>query len=182
MGDLSSVKTPIRRFRALPAISILAACATIQGTGRAQTAVSPSPPPPPSPPADAPPAPATPATSPTLQAPPPPATSHGNTAAWVTGGLAIAAAATGTVFGVIALGDKSDFEKQPTYSKANAGNDSAAYCDAAFGAALVLGATSVILLLAHDDPPPATASRSVTLTASPVVTPHGGGVGAVLRF
>jgi hypothetical protein len=180
MGDLPSVKTPIRRFRSLAALLTLAA-SMVQGTGLAQPAESPPPAPPPDAPsyAPAPSAPATPATSP---APPPPAASHGNTAAVVTGGLAIAAVATGTVFGVIALGDKSDFEKQPTYAKANAGNDSAAYCDAAFGAALVLGATSVILLLSHDDAPPRTASHAVTLTASPVVTPHGGGVGAVLRF
>jgi hypothetical protein len=181
MGDLPSVKTPNRRFRPLAALLTLAACAMVEGTGRAQPAESPPPAPPPDAPssAPAPPAPATPATSP---APPPPAASNGNTAAFVTGGLAIAAVATGTVFGVIALGDKSDFEKQPTYAKANAGNDSAAYCDAAFGAALVLGATSVILLLARDDTPPRAANHAVTLTASPVVTPHGGGVGAVLRF
>ncbi len=177
------VKTPRRRSRSLAALPTLAACAMIQGTGLAQQADAPAPAAsPPEAVTQAPAPPAAPAPS-TTPAPPPAAASHGSkTAALVTGGLAIAAAATGTVFGVIALGDKSDFEKQPTYAKANAGNDSAAYCDAAFGAALVLGATSVILLLAHDDAPAPTAARALTVTASPVVLAHGGGMGAVLRF
>jgi hypothetical protein len=154
----------------------------IHGAAQAEPAASPAPTtasdvPPPTP---APPDATTPAASPAP--PPPPATSHGNTAAWITAGLAVAGAATGTVLGIMALGDKSDFQKHPTYDKANAGNDSAAYCDAAFGAAAVLGVTSVILFLAHDDAPPAAASRPSTWAAAPVVTPHGAGLGAVLRF
>jgi hypothetical protein len=178
------VKTSISRFRSVVALLAFAGCSMIHGTGHAQPAPSPAPTPSIEVPTAAatPPDVSTPAASPAPPAPsPPPARSHGNTAAWITAGLAVAGAATGTVLGIVALGDKSDFQKHPTYDKANAGNDSAAYCDAAFGAAVVLGVTSVILFLAHDDAPPATASRA-TLTASPVVTPHGAGLGAVLRF
>jgi hypothetical protein len=113
-------------------------------------------------------------------------------AAYVAGGLAIVAAGVGTAFGVIALNDKSDFQRSPTFAKADQGNDFAAYADASFGAAVLLGATSIVLFLATGDGPatpaaqPATVASRKTFTfeASPVLFPHGkgGGAGAVLRF
>jgi len=189
MAGATSAKTRVPHARSRAALLAFASCLVVEGTAWSEPTTPPAPASsveapaaaaPPAPPASPePPAPAAPSAPP--PAPPLPARSHGNTAALVTGGLAIAAAATGTVFGVLALGDKSDFEKHPTYDKANAGNDSAAYCDAAFGAAVVLGVTSAILFLARDDGP-ASAPSPVALTASPVVTPHGAGVGALLRF
>jgi len=135
------------------------------------TAASPSP---------APPAPPTPS-------PPPPSASL---APYIAGGLAVVAAGMGVAFGVLALDSKSDFEKSPTRSEASSGNDYAAYCDASFGAAVLAGATSVVLFLAqrdvHPDPvvaPAGAAKASVTtFVASPILVPHGAGAGLTVRF
>jgi len=169
------------KTRVLAAVLAFALGSTFARAGRADPA-APTPAAPPAADAKPPGPPPPPAPAPASGAPSPPPPSHGRTGAFVTAGLALAAAGTGAVLGIVALGDKSDFEKHPTYDKANAGNDSAAYCDAALGAALVLGATSVILFLTHDDAAPAGASRPAAFTASPIVTPHGAGAGAVLRF
>jgi hypothetical protein len=114
--------------------------------------------------------------------------------AFATGALAVAAAGVGTVFGVIALGDKSDFDKNPTTSKADDGDTHALIADMAFGVAITFGVTSAVLFLTKDDETPAAASttehapsktvasKSVTLTPTPFVGPHSGGGGFLLRF
>ena len=115
----------------------------------------------------------------------------------VTGGLAIAAAAVGTVFGVIALGNKSDFDKNPTTQTADDGDTHALIADMAFGVALTFGVTSAVLFLTKDESVAATSSahtpvttaaahvpkkKAVTITPTPIVGPHTGGAGFVLRF
>jgi len=141
----------------------------------------------------APPVAVTPAPPPPAAAPPP-AEPRSKVPAYITGGLAVAAAGVGTVFGIIALGDKSDFDKNPTSGKADDGENHALIADMAFGVALTLGVTSAVLFFSHDETtPPAAASakghvvakakpRAITITPSPIVTPHGGGAGALLRF
>jgi hypothetical protein len=115
----------------------------------------------------------------------------------VTGGLAIAAAGVGTVFGIIALGNKSDFDKNPTTQTADDGDTHALIADMAFGVALTFGVTSAVLFLTKDESVPATSSAhtttttataraakktAVTVTPTPIVGPHTGGAGLVLRF
>jgi hypothetical protein len=114
----------------------------------------------------------------------------------VTGGLAIAAAAVGTVFGVIALGDKSDFDKNPTTQTADSGDTHALIADMAFGVAVTFGVTSAVLFLTKDESVTPTSSihgattakataakkTAVTFTPTPIVGPHSGGAGFVLRF
>ncbi|HEX4448732.1 MAG TPA: PEGA domain-containing protein [Polyangiaceae bacterium] len=105
----------------------------------------------------------------------------------VTGGLAIAAAGVGTVFGIIALNDKSDFDKNPTSHTADNGDTHALIADMAFGVALTFGVTSAVLLLTKDEPPSATSStraraHTATITPTPIVGPHIGGAGLVLKF
>jgi hypothetical protein len=119
----------------------------------------------------------------------------------VAGGLAVVGGGIGAGFGVAARNDKSQFDKHPTINAGNAGNDNAVYSDAAFGAAVVLGATSVVLFFTGrdqpDSPPPTpvaaqkpagaspakgASSRSVTFAAAPVLLPQGGGASALLRF
>ena len=154
------------------------------------------PPPPvaPAPVAAAPPPPATPLPA------EPPAEPRSLVPAYITGGLAVAAAGVGTVFGVMALGDKSDFNKAPTASKADDGENHALIADMAFGVAITMGVTSAVLFLTHDEPAPTkvgarsirsrTGSRGgvtgksqpVTVTPAPIVTSHGGGAGALVRF
>ena len=119
----------------------------------------------------------------------------------ITGSLAIAAAGVGTVFGVIALNDKSDFNKNPTTATADSGDTHALIADMAFGVALTFGVTSAVLFLTKDESPAATSSTrrattakadgseakadkktAVTFTPTPIVGPHVGGAGFVLRF
>jgi hypothetical protein len=121
---------------------------------------------------------------------PPPPQPRSKLPAFITGGLAVAAAGVGTVFGALALSDKSDFNKNPTSSKADDGENHALIADMAFGVAITLGVTSAVLFLSRDEAPASTATKTtptvaknaVSVSALPVVTPHGGGASAVVRF
>lgn len=115
--------------------------------------------------------------------------------AYVTGGLAVVAAGVGTVFGILALSDKSDFDKNPTSSKADDGENHALIADMAFGVAVTFGVTSAVLFLTKDDqlqPPAAkivpshkTAAakpQKFKIVPAPILTPHSAGAGALIRF
>jgi hypothetical protein len=152
--------------------------------------LDPEPPPPPPPVAAMPPPP------PPAPPPPPPPEPRSKLPAYITGGLAVAAAGVGTVFGIMALGDKSDFDKNPTTSKADNGDTHALIADMSFGVALTFGVTSAVLFLTKDEAPPATTSSTarpltakadtkksgVTITPTPIVGPHSGGAGFLLKF
>jgi hypothetical protein len=144
------------------------------------------PPPPPAPVVAAPPAP------PPAPAPPP-VEARSLIPAFITGGLAVAAAGVGTVFGVLALNDKSDFDKNPTTSTADNGDTHSLIADMAFGVAITFGVTSAVLFLTQDEPTPAAASSSaphkaeaksdrVTFTPTPMVGPHTAGAGFLMQF
>jgi hypothetical protein len=156
---------------------------------------APAPPSPPEPVATAAPA--------AVASPPPPPQPHSKVPAFVTGGLAVAAAGVGTVFGVLALNDKKDFDKNPTTQTADNGDTHALIADMAFGVALTFGVTSAVLFLTKDEqpsPPPATAKavaaserqrnneardsnkEGVRVTPMPWVGPRSGGAGFMLRF
>ena len=113
---------------------------TISATLDAEAAAPPPPPPPPAPVAAA----AAPAAAPP---PPPPPEPRSKVPAFITGGLAVIAAGVGTVFGVLALNDKSNFDKNPTTSTADNGDTHALIADMAFGVALTFGVTSAVLFL-----------------------------------
>jgi hypothetical protein len=152
-------------------------------------AVPPPPPPPPVPVAENPPPP------PPAPPPPPP---RSKIPAYVTGGLAVVSAGIGTVFGILALSDKSDFDKNPTADKADDGENHALIADMAFGVAITFGVTSAVLFLTNDEPAAAAAAKAkakaqvakgappappkVTVRPAPIITPHGGGAGALIRF
>lgn len=114
--------------------------------------------------------------------------------AYVTGGIAVAAAGVGTAFGIMALNDKSEYDKTPTSELADDGENHALVADMAFGLAITFGVTSAVLFLTHDEPAAnASAKRApakiakpkksdVSVSAAPIVTPHGGGAGALIRF
>jgi hypothetical protein len=146
------------------------------------------PPPPPPPPvvAEAP-APAPP--------PPPPPEPRSKIPAYVTGGVAIVAAGVGTVFGIKALGQSSDFKTTPTTQKADDGENNALVADMMFGIAITFGVTSAVLFLSNDAPQAAKADPAkgapkvakkapakITVTPTPYITPSGGGAGALVRF
>ncbi len=158
-------------------------------------------------PAPAPPPP--PAQPPLPVSPPPPALAPADNVmhrsplpAYITGGLAVSAAIVGTVFGAIALSDKSDFDKNPTSSKADTGENHALVADMAFGVAITLAVTSAVLYFTRDEAVTASTSKNETdedkahakrmaarrqseqpsFGLAPIMTPHGGGAGALLRF
>jgi hypothetical protein len=149
-----------------------------------------APPPPPPPPPPAPPAAAAP------PPPPPPPPPPSKLPAFITGGLAVAAAGVGAVFGVMALNDKSNFDKNPTTSTADDGDTHSLISDMAFGVAITFGVTSAVLFLTKDESTatassggrPAVAkvasprSTAVTVTPVPVVGSHSGGAGVLVRF
>jgi hypothetical protein len=115
----------------------------------------------------------------------------------VTGGLAIVAAGVGTVFGIMALSDKSQFDKNPTTQTADNGDTHALIADMSFGVALTFGVTSAVLFLTRDEAPAASSAtprtttakaeadskrNRITVTPTPVVGPHSGGAGFTVRF
>jgi hypothetical protein len=135
---------------------------------------------------------------PAQQPPPPPPEPRSKVPAYVTGGLAIVAAGVGTVFGIMTLSDKSDYDKNPTTSTADNGDTHALICDMSFGVALTFGVTSAVLFLTKDEPPPAAAAAKpltleakaaadakrnrIKVTPTPIVSGNSGGAGLLVRF
>jgi hypothetical protein len=125
--------------------------------------------------------------------PPPPPQPRSKLPAIITGGLAIVAAGIGTAFGIITLNDKSTFNKDPTESEAETGQNHALIADMSFGVAITLGVTSIVLLCTKDEDASNTKAASLPtvrlskregaiLSAAPFLTPHGGGAGALFSF
>lgn len=124
-------------------------------------------------------------------APPPPAKPKSKLPAIITGGLAVLAVGFGTGFGVAALMNKSDYDKNPSSGLADAGENNALVADMLFGVAITLGVTSAVLFFTKDeatDKPKATLApvaprdAKIQITPVPIVTRNGGGVGAMVRF
>jgi hypothetical protein len=103
---------------------------------------------------------------------------------YVTLGIAGAAAIVGTIFGVRALGDKKDYDKNPTAKGADDVERNALIADMAFGVTLTLGVTGIVLLLADDSRQTASSpsSNSAGLHLLPYVSPKGAGAAASLSF
>ena len=98
----------------------------------------------------------------------------------------------GTGFGIKALSQSSDFDKNPTTKKADDGENNALVADMMFGVAITFGVTSAVLFLASDSPASAKAAapktakappkKKITVIPAPYVTPTGGGAGALVQF
>jgi hypothetical protein len=100
-------------------------------------------------------------------------------------GLAGAGAIVGTVFGVLSLGAKQDFEDDPTPEKADDVDSITQVADIAFASALGLGVAGTILLLNSRDPePPKASARATTkrVLVAPYAGPTGGGAAARFTF
>jgi hypothetical protein len=116
--------------------------------------------------------------------------------AFTLAGVAVAGAGAGIAFGVLALNDKSSFDAHPTYHAASSASENAVLSDVCLGGGVIAAVTSVILFVrAYQTSPEAAASShtplvapaskgssSVSLTLTPLITVHGGGAGAALRF
>ncbi len=119
-----------------------------------------------------------------LPKPPPPAP-RSNVPAYVTLGLAGVGAVVGTIFGISALGAKSDFKTTPTTDNADKTDRNALIADMSFAVALTFGVTGAVLLLSNDTtaaPKTATtgAPRKPVKSAMPrgFVAPYAGPTGA----
>ena len=112
-----------------------------------ELAVKPPPPPPPAP------TPEPVAAAPAPLPPPAPVEKRSKAPAYVTLGIAGAAAIVGGIFGAKALGSKSDFNKNPTTKSADDTERNALIADMAFGVAITLGVTGIVLLTSDDDAP-----------------------------
>lgn len=113
----------------------------------------------------------------------PPLPERSRVPAYVTLGIAGASAVVGTIFGIQALGDERDFKDAPTTSKADDVERNALIADMAFGVALTLGITGIVLLVADDpapDQPPAVSQSRLRVV--PYVAPTGAGAAATLEF
>ncbi len=121
-----------------------------------------------------------------------PKAAQDRTAAYVTGGIALLAAGSGTAFGLMALAQKSDFDKAPTKATADRGENYSLVADMSFGLALTFGLTSAVLFLTDDEEPAAAtkaASRGAYKAATklqirpiPMIAPGVAGAGATFRF
>jgi hypothetical protein len=150
-------------------------------------------PPPPPPPVVAPPPPVVAVEPPKPVAPPP--APRSNVPAYVTLGLAGAGAIVGTIFGVSALGAKSDFNAPggATVENADKTDRNALIADMSFAVALTFGVTGAVLLLSNDAPTETKAAsnsapRKPVKSAmprgfvAPYAGPTGGGAAAFMTF
>jgi hypothetical protein len=120
--------------------------------------------------------------------PPPPVEKHSKVPAYVTLGIATGGAIVGTIFGVKALQSKSDFDSNPTTQNADDTERNALIADMAFGVAVTLGVTGIVLLTSSDDA--ASPAKAAKLHTPPKgtfhVTPYfgreSGGAAARLTF
>jgi PEGA domain-containing protein len=125
---------------------------------------------------------------------------RGSGLAYAAGGLAVVAAGVGAVFGIVALNDKGEYERNPTTQNADNRSTHALFADVALGAALTFGVMSGVLFLTNGRstgspngatqpslPKAAGVGRlarpnAIMITPTPLVSPHGGGAGIVVRF
>jgi hypothetical protein len=102
---------------------------------------------------------------------------------YVAGGVALAGVAAGTVLGLLALSEQSDFDAMPTEETADAGERLALFADLSFGVAAVAGVTMAVLLATSasggddSEESPGAAARVV-----PFIAQSGAGVACGGRF
>jgi tetratricopeptide (TPR) repeat protein len=109
------------------------------------------------------------------------------TAVWVTAGVAAAALVTGTVLGFLALSEQSEFDENPTESRADRGERFALFADVSFGIAAAAAITGLVLYLTgvgrddddDEEPAPADAAR---LRLRPLAGREAGGMAAQVEF
>jgi PEGA domain len=109
---------------------------------------------------------------------------------YVVFGLAGAGAVVGTIFGVRALNDKKEFERNPSDSAADKAERDATISDIGFGAAITLGLAGLVMATVTEGLPTGRAKDAETkntparpaFSLSPYVNRPFGGASAVWRF
>lgn len=76
---------------------------------------------------------------------------------WVAGGLAAAGLVAGSVFGFIALGERAEFDRNPSVELRDAGESHALLADVFFGAAVLSAGVALVVYLSDRAAPPASA-------------------------
>ena len=124
--------------------------------------------------------------------PPPPAppAPKSHVASYIMWGVGAASLAVGTVYGVMALQAKKDFDDKPTYDGADKTENRAIVSDVALGAGLILAITGTVFYFVKDEPrDTAAASKSTKqrlvrndLRVQPYVGARTGGGTLSLRF
>lgn len=109
------------------------------------------------------------------------------TPAITTGVVAGVALVSFVVNGILALQNRSDFEKDLSTDTANSADTHAILADISLGAAIALGLTSAILFVRYgkdkQEPEPTPAAKlKPTFMASPIFTKDSAGAGATIRF
>jgi hypothetical protein len=127
-----------------------------------------------------------PAPEPAPTPPPAPPPAKSKVPAYITLGVAGAGAIVGTFFGIKALSAKSDFDDAPTNDTADDVERNALISDMAFGVAITLGVTGIVLLTSSDGDTKESVSRNLPKRAkvnvAPYVSPQGGGAAARWTF
>jgi hypothetical protein len=100
----------------------------------------------------------------------------------VTLGLGGAGLISGTLFGIMALGAKKDFNDDPTTANADTAERNALIADMSFGIALTLGITGVVLLTAEDEEAAAETAQKQRVLVAPYADKKGGGIAGLFRF
>ena len=101
----------------------------------------------------------------------------------VTGSLGAAGLIAGTVLGILALSERSDYDKQPTEAGADRGERLALFADVGFGVGAMALVTTAVLLLTHDDvKSPEPGPQTSRLELIPSITARGASATAKVRF
>jgi hypothetical protein len=102
----------------------------------------------------------------------------------VTASLGAVGIVTGTVLGILALKERSDFNANPTDAGADRGERLALFSDVGFGIGAMSLITTAVLLFTHDDPHPSEArpEQGARLELTPSFSAHGAAATAKVRF
>jgi hypothetical protein len=103
-------------------------------------------------------------------------------ALWVTGSLGAAGLIAGTVLGVLALKEHSDYDAMPTKNRADRGERLAMFSDVGFGVGGMAVVTAAVLLLSHDKPEPPADHGTARLQFVPAFGRDGASATAKVRF
>ncbi len=104
-----------------------------------------------------------------------------NPAVWVAGGLAAVGIISGSVFGVMALGDHADYEARPSAEIRDRGETNALIADISFGVGILSAAVAVVVWLSSgEETPRAHAALHTTPSHGPRLLPAANGL--VLQF
>jgi len=107
---------------------------------------------------------------------------------WVSAALAGVGLITGTVLGFLALSEQSAFDDEPTEETADRGETYALFADVAFGVAIAGAITAVVLYVTDsaddedDEEEEGDEEASASLSVTPAIGTHGGGIAASLTF